>query len=294
MTDEVRFSDFSSNFGITDDGLIVTKEMKNILKHPGFIGMAEGGQRLRNLYVDQSASFDARRLSSFGFACFVGSLDWVQQHLSKGTASKLDATETPYEFGYATLVISGAQRVHSHDKTDHVGTLRFLVAQGLPVDIPDIAGLTALHHSVIGQSLKVDLIRELLKSGANVDHQNRYGEVPLFGAYMKHYIPAIELLLQYGANLDIKAADDLPPSNCLSFGPQVTAVVHKWIRKRSGQEAPRDEKRCDSCGASDKHLKNCEKCHVARYCSVESQSTSNVPLDLFLSRNILFRERVEY
>ncbi|KAG5729441.1 hypothetical protein E4T56_gene6143 [Termitomyces sp. T112] len=106
MTDEVRFSDFSSNFGVTDGGLIVTKEMKNILKHSGFIGMVEGGQRL--LYVDQSASFDARRLSSFGFACFVGSLDWVQQHLSKGTAPKLDATETPYEFGYATLVISGA------------------------------------------------------------------------------------------------------------------------------------------------------------------------------------------
>ncbi|KAG6879271.1 hypothetical protein C0992_003946 [Termitomyces sp. T32_za158] len=243
MADDIRFTNLS-----TDGGLVVTKEMKKILKTPGFIGMSKGGQKLRNLYVDQ-------RL----------------QHISEDTAPKLDGAETPYEFGYATLIISGAQRVQPNERTDHVATLKFLVSQGLSVDVPDIAGLTALHHCVIGQSLQVDLLRELLKSGANVDHQNRYGEVPLFGAYMKHHVAAVELLLQHGADLDIKEADGLAPSDCLSFGPQITAVVQKWIRKRNGQEAPRDEKRCDSCGTNSKPLKNCAKCHVARYCSVECQ-----------------------
>ncbi|KAG6877910.1 hypothetical protein C0993_002396 [Termitomyces sp. T159_Od127] len=271
MADETRFTDSCSGPEVYDGGLVVTREMRKILEKPGFITLAKGGQRLRNLYVDQSASFDARKLSSFGFACFVGCLPWVQKHLNEGTAPKLDGTETTYEFGYATLIISGAQRVQPSERTDHVATLRFLVSQGLPVDVPDIAGLTALHHCVIGQILNVELLRELLKSGANVDHQNRYGEVPLFGAYMKSHVQAVELLLQHGADLGIKEADGLAPSDCLQFGPQITAVVQKWIRKRNGQEAPRNEKRCDSCGASDKPLKNCAKCHVARYCSVECQ-----------------------
>ncbi|KAG5729442.1 Ankyrin-2 [Termitomyces sp. T112] len=169
----------------------------------------------------------------------------------------------------ATCIISGSLRVQPNQGVDHLATLRFLVSRGLAVDIPDIIGWTALHHVVIGQSLRVDLLRELLKSGAKVDHQNRYGDVPLLGAYQKNYTAANDLLLEYGA--DLEAEGLTPRRSFLMFGPQVTAVVQKWIRKRSGEEAPRNEKRCDSCGTTEKPLKNCAKCHVDRYCSVECQ-----------------------
>ncbi|KAG6879270.1 hypothetical protein C0992_003945 [Termitomyces sp. T32_za158] len=276
---------FLSNLrsGVADGGLTVTQDMKDILDQPGLITLAKGSQKLRKLYSFQSMSFDATRLSPFGFACFFGRLDLVQECLSRSTFTDLNRTETPYEYGYATLIISGSLRVQPLPGIDHLATLRFLIPRGLNVDIPDIAGWTALHHVVIGQSLRVDLLGELLKSGANVDHQNRYGEVPLFGAYQKNYTSAIELLLEYGADLDIPEANGLTPRQTfLKFGPKVTAVVQKWIRKRNGQEAPRNEKQCNSCGRTDSSLKNCARCHVARYCSVACQSRPNILLGVFI------------
>ncbi|KAG6811466.1 hypothetical protein H0H93_014407 [Arthromyces matolae] len=158
-------------------------------------------------------------------------------------------------------------------KSDHLATLKLLISRGMPLDVPDIVGYTALHHAIISPSIHVPLFKELLSSGANVNVQNRYGEVPIFCAFMKHHIPAIELLLEYDADLTIAEADGLRPDTAaITFGPQVTAVVQKWIRKRKGEEpAPRDEKRCGCCGDTEKSLKNCGRCQVERYCSVECQ-----------------------
>lgn len=192
------------------------------------------------------------------------------QLVEAGLAPDLTGTETGFEFGYATLVVAGAQRVLPQRHTSHMGVLEYLVSRGLPVDVPDIAGITALGHAITSQSLQVGLSRVLIKAGANVNHQNRYGEVALFGAFMQNHVAGIELLLENGADLDIKDADGISPnSQFLAYGPQVTATVQ--VRKRSGKEAPRMEKLCDGCGRADASLKNCSKCHVARYCSVECQ-----------------------
>ena len=43
-----------NNNGVTDGGLVVTKEMRDILATPGFIKLKDGGQRLRNLYVEST------------------------------------------------------------------------------------------------------------------------------------------------------------------------------------------------------------------------------------------------
>lgn len=200
------------------------------------------------------------------------------QAVESGTAPDLEGTETTYKFGYATLIIAGSQRVEpiSGGPTQHYEVLKYLLSCGLPPNVPDICGFTALHHSVIGESIhcKEDLIRLLIQSGANVNCQNRYGEVPLFGAMQRNDILGIELLMEYGADVHIAEADgNTPDGFYLVCGPQVTAAFRKWIGKRKGEEAPRVEKRCDTCGDSDKPLKNCSKCHVARYCSTECQST---------------------
>ncbi|KAF8964579.1 ankyrin repeat-containing domain protein [Flammula alnicola] len=246
--------------------------MRDILAQPGFIKLKNGGQRLRDLYVHQSMSFQAMRLSPFGLCCYVGKIDMVRQEIEAGRAPDLEGTETPFEFGYATLVVAGAQRVQYDGTTKHMDVLKYLISCGLPVDVPDIAGLTALYHAVSGPSLQLALARDLLAAGADVNYQSRYGEVPLFGAFLKSHLAGIDLLMEFGADLDIKEADGVTPrTSMLSFGPQITATVQKWVRRRAGAEAPRVEKRCDYCGRMDAPLKNCSKCHVARYCSVECQ-----------------------
>lgn len=240
-----------------------------------------------------SIGFNIYELTAFGKACYLGSFDTARkvhlqhfplqpnslklQAVESGTAPDLEGTETTYKFGYATLVIAGSQRVEpiSGGRTQHYEVLKYLLSCGLPPNVPDICGFTALHHSVIGESIhcKEDLIRVLIQSGANVNCQNRYGEVPLFGAMQRNDILGIELLMEYGADVHIAEADGKTPDGFyLVCGPQVTAAFKKWIGKRKGEEAPRVEKRCDACGDPDKPLKNCSQCHVARYCSTECQS----------------------
>lgn len=256
-------------------GLRVTPEMQQILHQSDkFLSTERGGQKLRGLYVQQSLELDAKKLSAFGLCCFVGDLTEARRQIEAGNAPHLEGTETPFKFGYATLVVSGAQRVTrvTGPMMQHSDLLKYLISRGLPVDVPDIVGFTALAHAVMNQFPQVDLARVLLEAGANVNYQNRYGEVALFGAFQHNNTTAIDLLCEFGADLDIKEADGISPmSFYLQCGPQVTATIRKWINKRSGDKAPRVEKKCDNCGKDDLGLKNCAKCRVARYCSVECQ-----------------------
>ncbi|KDR84311.1 hypothetical protein GALMADRAFT_237074 [Galerina marginata CBS 339.88] len=263
---------FQSYSGSNDGGLTVTREMKDIIARPGFIKLDEGGQTLRNLYVDQSADFEAQRLSPFGLCCHLGQIDFVRQEVEAGRAPDLEGTETPYKFGYATLVIAGAQRVVPDATTKHLDVLKYLISCGVPLDVPDIAGLTALYHAISGESLQIALGRALLEGGANVNYQNRYGEVPLWGAFLTKHVAGVDLLMEFGADINIAEADGLTPGQAmLGFGPEITATVQKWVRRRKGEEAPLVEKMCDCCRRTDTPLKNCSKCYVARYCSVECQ-----------------------
>jgi MYND finger/Ankyrin repeats (many copies) len=200
-----------------------------------------------------------------------------------GNAPDLEGTETPFKFGYATITVAGAQRV-TGPIMRHFDLLKYLISRGLPVDVPDIVGFTALAHAVMNQFPQLNLARVLLEAGADVNYQNRYGEVALFGAFQHNNTTAIDLLCEFRANLEIKEADGLSPMTFyLRCGPQVTATIRKWINKRSGEKAPRVEKRCDNCGNDDLSLKNCSKCQVARYCSVGCQRTLSSFL-LFFSR----------
>ncbi|KAF9458258.1 hypothetical protein BDZ94DRAFT_1271024 [Collybia nuda] len=256
-------------------GLDVTQEMWDIINQPGYLSLAKGGKRLRKLYIQKSLGLDGSKLSGFSLYCFIGHFDQVRQEVESGTAPDLEGTETPFKFGYATLIVAGAQRVSSENPTvklRHLDTLNYLLSCGLPPDIGDIVGITALGHAVTSRIPKLDLARALIKAGANVNHQNRYGEVAIFGSFQHNHIAEIDLLLEHGADLEIKEADGTTPmSFFLTCGPQVTATVRKWINKRKGLEAPRVEKRCDNCGTDEMALKNCSKCQVARYCSVECQ-----------------------
>ncbi|KAJ7641486.1 hypothetical protein FB45DRAFT_900330 [Roridomyces roridus] len=256
--------------------LTVSPQMKEILAQPGYIksDKVHGGQRLRELYRAESINLDARALSEFGFRVFTGHLDGVKDAVERGIAPPLSGTETAYETSYASLAILGAQRIQQGPPGSmrYRETLEYLFKKGMPPDIGDIVGNTALHHATTCPHPKDDLTRCLPENGANVNHQNRYGEICIMGSMQLNLIPAIDILMEYGADLDLPDADDWTArKHYLCCGPQVTALVTKWIRKRSGEQAPREEKRCDECGLATDSLKNCARCKILRYCSVECQ-----------------------
>lgn len=160
----------------------------------------------------------------------------------------------------------------------HAETLSYLLSRGCSPDVEDITGLTALTHATMHKaSSPIDLARILLQSGANVNHRDRYGQVPILNAFMTDNLPSIDLLMEFGADLDIADSDNCVPRKFfVSCGPQVAATVSKWLRKRSGEEGLLAEKECGNCKCAGPKvsLKLCAKCRSIRYCSIPCQRQS--------------------
>ncbi|KAK7028323.1 hypothetical protein R3P38DRAFT_2935392 [Favolaschia claudopus] len=199
------------------------------------------------------------------------------QAVEGGTAPDLEGTETPFKTGYASFVVLGAQRMSQGPPGSmrHLDTLKYLFSKGLPPDVEDITGYTALHHATTCPAANDDLTRCLLENKADVNHRNRYGEISLFGAMQLNLIPTIDILMAFGADLDLPESGGITVrKHFLACGPKVTATIAKWIRKQAGEDALRAEKCCNQCGKVDSSLKNCGRCKIARYCSNECQKKS--------------------
>ncbi|KAJ6501070.1 ankyrin repeat-containing domain protein [Mycena vitilis] len=242
---------------------------------PAQPGTSDKAQMLRELHGRDSSNLNPSALSPFALSIFNGQLDVVKKAVEEGVAPDLMGTETPFKTGYASILVRGAQRVTKGSPAvlQHLNTLKYLFSKGLPPDIEDIVGFTALHHAATSLVPNEDLTRCLLENGADVNHRNRYGEVCLLGSMQLNLIPTIDILMAFGADLDLPDADGWTARrHFVACGPQVTAAVTKWIRKRTGVEAPRSEKCCNTCGGSGPSLLHCCRCGIARYCSKECQA----------------------
>ncbi|KAH9850149.1 ankyrin [Lenzites betulinus] len=246
--------------------------MQELIDLPGFVSITQGAATLRSLYQRRSAKIDPTLLSEFARLCFTGNIRAVRDAVESANAPDILGHETPFQYGYALLTVHGSYRVRGGPPaTDHAATLKYLLECGAPPDIPDIVGYTALHHACIVNP-RADLARILLEAGADPNYQDRFGSVPLMGAFQNDAVDTIDVLMEYGARLDIEDANgDTPDEFFIKAGPYVTAAVQKWKRKRAGENQPLDEGGCAACGKQDTTLKFCGKCGAAWYCSKECQ-----------------------
>ncbi|KAJ6510559.1 hypothetical protein C8R45DRAFT_921315 [Mycena sanguinolenta] len=210
-----------------DGGLSVPREMSEILSQPGYINGSE------------SLKLTRHALCSFALYIFTGHLESVKKEVENGTAPDLMGTETPFKLGYASLTILGAQRVRQGPPggLKYLEMLKYLFSKGLPPDVEDIVGLTALHHASLSGTVQDELIRCFWNMAAQI---SIIEIVSILGTMHLNLIPTIDILMEYGADIDIPDLDGIAARNhFLVCGPQVTATMTKWIRKREGKEAPR-------------------------------------------------------
>lgn len=189
----------------------------------------------------------------------------------------VDKVQTPFGWSYITLAVCGNARFYQANgpPADHHRVIAWLIKAGAPVDTGDIAGCTALHH-LSNRTVDHRTRLALLVGGANPNAQDRYGTAPAHGAIMEGQAEALDILLEYGARLDLGDADNITPlSMSLNGGPKIAAVIQKWRRKREKVEAPPLQEK-DRCGKCDKlgAKSACARCRAMRYCSAECQSAS--------------------
>ncbi|KAI0270592.1 ankyrin [Gloeopeniophorella convolvens] len=234
-----------------------------------------GGDRLYELYMTNSARCDPGLLNHFAALCYFGDIQGIKRALETGQAPPLEGTETPYKLGYATLLVIGSQRLFAAGELSarhlHAASLKLLLMNGCPPDVPDICRYTALSHATMVPQDNANLTRLLLEHGANVNHIDIYGRTPIVGAIEAAYSKAVDVLMEAGADLDIRDADGFAAREGYDgAGPKVTAIIHKWERRRAGEQVPLGERGCAVCG-QEESLKFCKACHTVRYCSTACQ-----------------------
>lgn len=195
-----------------------------------------------------------------------------------GNALPLSQKESAYEFGYASLIVTGAQRIAPKPggsvAPEHLAVLELLISRGLPLSVPDIGGYTALHHCVLLTSemhssfdkvTKEKVIRKLLTSGADISYQNRWGDTPLHYAVHRGDTLGIDLLMEYGADIDTASGNRVTVRDMhIPAGATVAAAMEKWLLKRSGKEkALMTGKCCDQPATN-----SCEIARVVLQCSI--------------------------
>jgi hypothetical protein len=171
--------------------------------------------------------------------------------------------------------VLGSQRINSPDGQvlGHPEALKYLISVGCPLDKGDIVDYSALFHSVTNLP-RLDLARILLEAGASPNHQNKCGETALMGCIMQNRAPSIDLLMEFGADVDLAEANGVTSRMMFpGAGPAIISVIQKWERKRKGErEAAFTSKGCKSCGKTDKKLSLCASCRLVKYCSTACQS----------------------
>ena len=91
---------------------------------------------------------------------------------------------------------------HDAARKGDVSKVVDMVEAGMPVDIADTNGKTALMWAASHNF--TDIVRFLLIKGADVDKRNPVGDTALHDASYKNHTDVIRILLQHGATRDIK------------------------------------------------------------------------------------------
>ena len=93
--------------------------------------------------------------------------------------------------------------VTNHEAVDdNMDLVKELLSQGVELDFPDSLGSTVLSHAIRHSSLSV--VQALLSAGANPNLQDKKGETPLDKAVSRCSYQLVKELLSYGANPNLK------------------------------------------------------------------------------------------
>jgi len=242
-------------------------------------------------------------LSGWLRALWWGDYDLVMSFINrvkKDQISKLlEHRESLMNMSAIFHVIAGARTLHGDSdrmkeyriearkignvKEDHEKIFRKLIELGANIHAKDVAGYTPLHHCLtsVGNSITLSMARELLLAGANPNEQNRFGCTPLMEPIIINHLERIKLLLDFGADPDIKDNDGVSMRKLGGNDhSEVAALIRKSDKERSkkARAAAKDEaggslRLCNVCQV-DGDTKRCTGCYMVWYCGQKCQQAN--------------------
>jgi ankyrin repeat protein len=115
-------------------------------------------------------------------------------------------------------------RLYNAAKEGDAGTVRQLVADGIPPDMQNIRGVTPLWWaSASGHEEVVEVL--LATSAVEVNVRSISGRTPLFWAAAYGYSETVRLLLDHGAELNYTDKDGKSPLFMAQFYRQATVIA---------------------------------------------------------------------
>jgi len=165
-------------------------------------------------------------------------------------------------------------------KNDHAKILQKLLKLGARPDVHDVAGYTPLHHcvSVFGNSKTQEMAGILIKAGADINAQNRYGWTPLFESVRTIQPVFISFLLRHGADPHVKEHNKgLTPLTLAAILPrphveqimQLFGKINKSVCKTVRTTQCPEVGKCCVCGKA--KSQRCTGCYIVWYCGPECQ-----------------------
>lgn len=137
-------------------------------------------------------------------------------------------------------------------KEDNIDAINNLIENLKSLDIQDHNGDTALHMltDINIQNPKIQdknsILQNFLFWGANPNIQNNKGYTPLFYAVIHQNFPAIELLIKYNTDLNIKANDGKTVLNIAIKQPDYSIKTIEYLLKNGANSTISDNEEQDT------------------------------------------------
>lgn len=103
------------------------------------------------------------------------------------------------------------------------------VVVGSNPNFPDVDGRTPLHCSIVNVQKSLDLIRLLLKAGADSNRADIFGYTPLHLAALHEFPRCVMMLLEYGGDVTARTKGGISVLNFVT--KKTPEVIPKYILK---------------------------------------------------------------
>ena len=164
-------------------------------------------------------------------------------------------------------------------KNEHIKILEKLLNLGADVNVRDVAGFSPLHYCAQfhGNKTTLKMAEILIKAGAKVDAQNRFGSTPLMDSTIAQRYDLVKFFTKLGADLFLKDHDGSSPFSLSQYNQKMLKIFSEARKKnackereRLREEAGGSFKNCSVCGSTE-NTKLCTGCFFVWYCSTQCQ-----------------------